>query len=124
MPFHEPLGSVNLGLARLEVLVAFYLVERYVPSMTAAELAAAVARISELPNADVRHLWTVLVRDEDTCLSVFEAPDADAVEEANALASFRLDRVVEVTAFEVDRPTPAALSSPQPNVRRPRFSGP
>jgi hypothetical protein len=86
------------------VRVAFYLVERYVPSMTAAELAAAMARIDELPDDDVRHLWTVLVRDEDTCLSVFEGPDAAAVEEANARARFPLDRVVEVTRVELDEP--------------------
>ncbi len=84
--------------------MAFYLVERYVPSMTAAELAAAMARIDELPDDDVRHLWTVLVRDEDTCLSVFEGPDAAAVEEANARARFPLDRVVEVTRVELDEP--------------------
>jgi len=77
--------------------MAFYLVERYVPSMTAAELAAAVSRVDELPSEGVRHLWTVLVRDEDTCLSVFEAPNAGAVEAANARARFRLDRVAEVT---------------------------
>ena len=91
------------GPGFVEVFVAFYLVERYVPSMAAAELAAAVARLGELPGDGVRHLWTVLVRGEDTCLSVFEASDAAAVEEANKRANFRLDRVVEVTPFEVDR---------------------
>lgn len=81
--------------------MAFYLVERYVPSMTVADLAAAVTRVDELPSKDVRHLWTILVEAEDTCLSVFEGPDAKAVEEANARASFQLDRVVEVTPFEL-----------------------
>lgn len=84
--------------------MAFYLVERYVPSMTEAELASAMARIDELPDDDVRHLWTVLVRDEDTCLSVFEGPDAAAVEEANVRARFPLDRVVEVTRVELEQP--------------------
>ena len=103
--------------------MAFYLVERYVPSMTAAELAAAMARIGELPGDEVRHVWTVLVSGEDTCLSVFEAPDAGAVEEANARASFHFDRVVEVTPFEVDLLMRAAPGSPRPRFRRPRFSG-
>jgi hypothetical protein len=84
------------------VFVAFYLVERYVPSMTPDELAIAVARLDELSGV-ARHVWTVLVRDEDTCLSVFEASDADAVEAANALANFHLDRIVEVTALESSR---------------------
>jgi muconolactone delta-isomerase len=81
-------------------LVAFYLVERYVPSMSAADLEAAMARIDELPRGKVRHLWTIFVAAEDTCLSVFEGPDAAAIEEANARASFHLDRIVEVTAVE------------------------
>jgi hypothetical protein len=54
--------------------VAFYLVERYVPSTPAADIDAAIARIS-VPRAHVRHLWTILVGAEDTCLSVFEAPE-------------------------------------------------
>lgn len=80
--------------------MAYFLVERYVPSMTSADLEAAMARIDELPHGQVRHLWTILVAAEDTCLSVFEGPDAQAVEEANARASFHLDRVVEVTSVE------------------------
>lgn len=80
--------------------MAFYLVERYVPSMTAADMEAAIARLDELPDGHVRHLWTILVMAEDTCLSVFEAADAEAVEEANAKASFHLDRVVEVSSVE------------------------
>lgn len=80
--------------------MAFYLVERYVPSMTAADVVAAIARFDELPQARVRHLWTILVTAEDTCLSVFEGTDAAAVEDANVRAGFHLDRVVEVCAVE------------------------
>jgi hypothetical protein len=78
-------------------VVAYFLVERYVPSMSAADLESAIARLDERPHADVRHLWTILVSAEDTCLSVFEGPDVTAVEEANVRAEFHLDRVVEVT---------------------------
>lgn len=81
--------------------MAFYLVERYVPSMTIAEVTAAAARIAELAGDDVRHVWTVLVSGEDTCLSVFEAHDAAAVEHANARAAFPLDRVVEITPIHL-----------------------
>ena len=76
--------------------MAFYLVERYVPSMASADLQAAIARI-DVPHAAVRHLWTILVRPEDTCLSVFEAPNLEAVIQANTRAGFEFDRVVEVT---------------------------
>jgi hypothetical protein len=78
--------------------VAFYLVERYVPSMPAGELEAAVARLDG-SDATVSHLWTILVGAEDTCLSVFEAPDPEAVVAANARAGFPLDRVVEVAQY-------------------------
>ena len=95
------MGPGTVSLVRgPEVLVAFYLVERYLPSMTAADLRAALARIDDLPPSPVRHLWTILVSAEDTCLSVFEAPDAEAVTAANTRAGFHLDRVVEVTSVE------------------------
>ena len=86
--------------------MAFYLVERYIPSMTAAELRAATARLAALPAGSppagaVRHLWTILVAAEDICLSVFEALDIAAVEDANVRAGFRVDRVVEVVAVDV-----------------------
>jgi hypothetical protein len=76
--------------------VAFYLVERYVPSMPAGDIQAAIVRI-DVRRARVRHVWTVLVRDEDTCLSLFEASNLDAVVQATARAGFPFDRVVEVT---------------------------
>lgn len=76
--------------------MAFYLVERYVPSMPAADIYAAIARINA-PRSEVRHLWTILVTAEDTCLSVFEASDVEAVVQATARAGFQFDRVVEVT---------------------------
>jgi hypothetical protein len=81
----------------VEVRVAFYLVERYVPSLSAAELVAAMARLDDLPEPGVRHVWTILVADEDTCLSVFEGPDPATVEAANRRASFPLDRIVEIS---------------------------
>jgi Nickel responsive protein SCO4226-like len=76
--------------------VAFYLVERYVPSVSTGELRVAIARING-SDGPARHLWTILVTAEDTCLTVFEAPDVEAVIEATADAGFPYDRVVEVT---------------------------
>jgi hypothetical protein len=100
--------------------VALYLVERYVPSMTLADLAAAVTRIGELPSDDVRHLWTILVAAEDTCLSVFEGPDAEAVEEANLRARFHLDRVVEVTSVEIGQTAGGEAQGAGPGRRKVR----
>ena len=85
--------------------MAFYLVERYVPSMSAAEVAQAAARLAEAAGDEVRHLYTVLILEEDTCLSLFEAPDAPAVEAANAKAGFPVDRIVEAAVFARPRET-------------------
>ena len=42
---------------------------------------------------------TLLVPREETCLSIFQAADADAVGAANLEAGFEVDRVVEVQVF-------------------------
>lgn len=86
--------------------MAFYLVERYVPSMPAADIQAAIERI-DVRQAQVRHVWTILVRAEDTCLSVFEASDVQAVIQATAQAGFPFDRVSEVTPVLASPPDPS-----------------
>jgi hypothetical protein len=86
----------------------FFLVERYVPSISAESVAAAARRLSGTTDGPTRHVCTLLVRDEETCLSVFEAPNAEAVADANDRAGFPLDRIVEVELF-ADVP-PAARS--------------
>jgi hypothetical protein len=73
-----------------------FLVERFVPSLASSDMAAAVARLAGGEDvAAVRHLWTALIPDEETCLSLFEAPDREAVERANQAARFDFDRVFE-----------------------------
>jgi muconolactone delta-isomerase len=76
--------------------VGVYLVERYVPSMNGEDLAAAVGRLDRTGSM-VRHVWTTLVAEEQTCLSLFEADDLSSVEVANLEAAFPFDRVVEAT---------------------------
>lgn len=76
----------------------FFLVERYLPSLGSDSVGAAVDRLRQsAPGA--RHLYSLLVPDEETCLSVFEAADAAAVGVANRDAEFQLDRIVEVEVF-------------------------
>jgi hypothetical protein len=83
----------------------FFLVERYLPSLGSGSVGAAVGRLRQsAPGA--RHLFSLLVPEEETCLSVFEAADAAAVGVANEDAEFQLDRIVEVEIF------------PAPPVRR------
>ena len=88
--------------------MAFYLVERYVPSMTDRDLAAALSRIDQLPGGRVRHLWTVLILGEDTCLSVFEATDPTAVEAANTKAASISTGSSRSRPSTVDRDEPRA----------------
>jgi hypothetical protein len=87
-------GGVAVGTAR-----RFFLVERYVPSMSAAEVDAATARLDAMADGRTRHLGTLLIPDEETCLSLFEAPERVAVETANGRAGFALHRIVEVVVF-------------------------
>jgi hypothetical protein len=77
----------------------FFLVERYIPSMRSGSVGPAVQRLRQSASGTARHLYSVLVRDEETCLSVFEADDARAVEAANQSARFEVDRIVEVEVF-------------------------
>ena len=77
----------------------FFLVERYVPSMSADDIDAATARLDGMADAETRHLGTLLIPGEDTCLSLFEAPEQVAVETVNGRAGFALHRIVEVVVF-------------------------
>lgn len=76
-----------------------FLVERYLPSATAATVAAAVDRLIDGKHAGVRHLFTLLIAGEETGLSCFEATDRDTVAEANEAANFPFDRIVDVTMY-------------------------
>lgn len=82
--------------------MATFLVERYLPSTTAADIAAAIERLSvaTLIDRGPRHLWTAIIEPEETCLSLFEATSAAAVEAANRTAHFSFDRVVEISIIE------------------------
>lgn len=77
----------------------FFLVERYVPSVASPTVASSVHRLNAVGGRDARHVMTLLVPREETCLSVFQATDAEAVGAANAQAGFQVDRVVEVQLF-------------------------
>jgi hypothetical protein len=79
-----------------------FLVERYLPSVSAADVAAAVQRLHDRRGVPARHLFTVLVAGEETGLSCFAAPDRDRVARTNHEAAFPFDRIVEVTLFGID----------------------
>ncbi len=77
----------------------FFLVERYVPSTPLASIEDAACRLSEAEGGDVRHVITLFVPDEETCLSVFEGRSPDAVADVNGRAGFPFDRIVEIRLF-------------------------
>jgi hypothetical protein len=72
---------------------------RFIPSISSGSVGPAVRRLRQTDGA-ARHLCSLLVPEEETCLSVFEARDAAAVQRANDRARFELDRIVEVQLFQ------------------------
>jgi hypothetical protein len=78
-----------------------FLVERYLPATPMAEVEAAVERLSSGDGSDATHLWTAIIEAEETCLSMFEAPSAAAVEAVNRAARFPFDRVVRASVIDV-----------------------
>lgn len=81
----------------------YFLVERYIPSTSVATIEAATARLTDPIDPAVRHVVTLVVPDEETCLSVFEATSTDAVAQLNRRAAFALDRIVEVRVLALGR---------------------
>ena len=73
-----------------------YLVESYLADADGALAEAQVRarRAAEL-GRDVRYLRTTFLPADETILHVFEAPSAEALAEAGALAQLRFERVVE-----------------------------
>jgi hypothetical protein len=80
--------------------VPTFLVERYLPGVERRALVAAVQRVSSAAAAMseqgvcVRYLGSTFVPDEEYCACRFEAPDLEAVREANRRAGLPFWRVV------------------------------
>jgi len=74
--------------------MGFFLLERYVPSTSASEIEGGTGRLAARP--EVRHVLTVFVASEEVCLSVLEAVNAAAIQQAAELADLQADRIVEV----------------------------
>ena len=100
----RPYGAVVANETR-----RFFLVERYIPSISSSSVESAAQRLAATTDDSAHHLITLLVAGEETCLSVFEAADVRAVEVANQRAGFDLDRIVEVEMFR-RRPPPGEVT--------------
>jgi hypothetical protein len=90
-----------------------YLVERYLSAPDAADLAAAVTRLTRACRAtagtatSVRYLHSTLVAGDDTCFCLFQAGSSDAVRAVNVAARFGFDRISDA---QLIRPTDARPS--------------
>ena len=78
-----------------------FLVERYLPATSAADLADSVMRLAlicaDLPEDGpaVTYLHSVYLPSEDACFCLFAATSSSAVLAVNTAADFRLDRITE-----------------------------
>ncbi len=74
----------------------YFLVERY-----PADIRSVVAATQRLTGStdDPRHIGTVVIAAEETCLSVFEAADARSVAAATESVGLPADRIVEAEWF-------------------------
>jgi hypothetical protein len=92
-----------------------YLVERYWPGVSPAELADAMTRARRSASTmrrqgkRIRYLQATLVPDQETVLCLMEAESADLVAELNERARIPYDRIAEAIAVEV-----SATSSARP----------
>jgi hypothetical protein len=78
-----------------------FLVEVFAPRLGVGDLAAAEERARAAAtsvsrrNAAVRYLHATYVPEDETCFHVFEAPSAELVAQASALAGFGGGRIVQ-----------------------------
>lgn len=79
----------------MTVTARYFLVERYLPEVDVGSLVAAIQR----QTASTRHIGTVVIVAEETCLSVFEAADARSVAAATEAVGVPADRIVEAEWF-------------------------
>jgi Protein of unknown function (DUF4242) len=78
--------------------VSLFVVERYLAGWHPSEVRALVTAVADgcaaLERHGVVHLRSVVIAGDETCLCLFEAPDADSVLRANQDLGAPLDRVV------------------------------
>jgi hypothetical protein len=74
-----------------------FVVERYLPALSAAGVREQARREAELAGRgdEVRHLRTTYLCDDELCFSVFEAPSLDALRRANDRGAMPYERITE-----------------------------
>lgn len=82
-----------------------FVVERYLPDLTPEGVGAQARREASVvgSGADgVRHLRTTYLCDDELCFSVFEAPSAEVLREANERAAMPYERITEAVHVELE----------------------
>jgi hypothetical protein len=74
--------------------VPTYLVESYSPRFDARAIAALAARFGS--GSEARHLWSLVLPEEEICLHVLDGASAEVVREATTRAELRYERISEV----------------------------
>lgn len=77
--------------------MAVFVVERFIPSLTAEGVQAQDAQERELAASTdgLRHVRTTYLQEDELCFSFFEAPSAQALREANERARMPFERISE-----------------------------
>ncbi len=78
-----------------------YLVERFLVGWSTDEVTSLVQRLDAvaplLAEHGVRHVESIVIAADETCLSLFEAPDAASVQTANKSCELPFGRVLDAT---------------------------
>jgi hypothetical protein len=100
-----------------------YVVERYLPGLSRADLLPRLSRLEPV-NEDLRHtglevryLGSTIVLEDEACFCEFESPSETAVAEANRRAGLRFDRIVP--ALLVQPTHRSAEMSVSTSIRKP-----
>jgi uncharacterized protein DUF4242 len=82
-----------------------YVVERYLPGVSRAELERQLERLEQLTRGtQVEYLGSTIVPDDEACFCQFNGPSEEAVADANRRAGLQFDRIVAgVTLSPVGR---------------------
>ena|SRR5215468_4553299 len=95
-----------------------FIVERYLPAVRPGELAAAVERDRRAAagmtaaGTPIRHLSTIYVPSDESCFSLFDAPSADALREAQERAGIGFERIVEAVELPQDQARTGSVCHP------------
>jgi Protein of unknown function (DUF4242) len=95
-----------------------YLVERYLPGLSRADLELALERLGRVAEelqregTEVRYLGSTIVPADEACFCQFEAPSRAVVEELNERAKLRFDRIVSGVVVPKAQPSTDKRATP------------